>query len=858
MASYTDDPKISFRPYVKQLPTEAEVAVGTYKQKQYDEGYQRIQSQIDKIAGLSIMRDVDKQYFQSKMNQLGANLRMVSMGDLSNYQLVNSIGGMVNNVGKDKYIQAAVTSTARVREEQDKMEAAQKAGKSSVNREYDFNKSIDEYLKDPNVGSSFSGRYKEHIDVNKKVLDVIAKLHPNIKIQDIAYGFNPDGSINTNDILNAMHRQGIEGVDENQIRTAINAVLDENDYDELASAGRYHYKDYDQNSLLKIVDSNYQITRDLYKKNLEMVEKDLLSASNPSQIVQLNESKKYYENLLGDKNSKGKLEDNYTSMIKSVSTNPDAVKAELYVRNWLDQLANGFSYREVKDEVLTNPVRTDYWKLKDYEWDQIKERNLQEYRNRSLDLEERKFDYEQLKDATKKSKEGSGEWVPVGDATTRKLRSLENYREYNIDKPKADATDLLTKIAEKYRDNKVQLDNTGALLLIEKYKNGKYIPPNPDVRRYMDDYIKSTAILSNSEDFLNDRENAAAKKVLGGLTFTEKLKEQLGDINDLSVNIPGQGIVTFSSKEIYNFLTKEELSKVVSGGRSTIEVPFAELSPKEKLLYAAIKKRYDPYYFKASSDNKEVDDYISKVSSIVSQSKTDYTKVQSQLAEDLAKITGDYGTELKSVNFDNDADRKLFAGTLKNLVTKDIKSEAFSYDADGALSLLEDEAKDVSFTIMATGDNYRIGINKGGKLIEVPVPRSYIEKDPYLGGSYLRDSASHLIKLITENGSSNRFGVEKDYNHAHYQSRDMGHYDSKGRRTVNLPVVADLDAGSSPDRLFIVIKLKRKDGSIIRVNGQKPQNIQQCEQELQSLTDEDIITMFESEGYTNIEEELNQ
>lgn len=75
------------------------------------------------------------------------------------------------------------------------------------------------------------------------------------------------------------------------------------------------------------------------------------------------------------------------------------------------------------------------------------------------------------------------------------------------------------------------------------------------------------------------------------------------------------------------------------------------------MLYIALKKRYDPYYFKASTDNPEIDDYISQVSQAMSESRIDYNKVQNQLAEDLADITGDYGTEMKSVQFPNDADK---------------------------------------------------------------------------------------------------------------------------------------------------------------------------------------------------------
>ena len=109
MASYTDTvPK--FNPYVKQLPLEAMVEVGMYKQQKYDEGIQKIQTNIDNVAGLDVHNDVDKAYLQSKLNQLGNDLRTVSAGDFSNFQLVNSVNGMTNQIAKDKNSGSSIKS----------------------------------------------------------------------------------------------------------------------------------------------------------------------------------------------------------------------------------------------------------------------------------------------------------------------------------------------------------------------------------------------------------------------------------------------------------------------------------------------------------------------------------------------------------------------------------------------------------------------------------------------------------------------------------------------------------------------------------------------------------------------------
>ena len=100
MASFTDQ-IMQFNPYVQQLPLEAMAQVGMYKQQKYEEGVQKIQSYIDNVAGMDVIRGVDKQYLQSKLNSLGSKLKTVAAGDFSNFQLVNSVGGMATQIVKD-------------------------------------------------------------------------------------------------------------------------------------------------------------------------------------------------------------------------------------------------------------------------------------------------------------------------------------------------------------------------------------------------------------------------------------------------------------------------------------------------------------------------------------------------------------------------------------------------------------------------------------------------------------------------------------------------------------------------------------------------------------------------------------
>lgn len=183
MASFTDnsvlDKLTNFAPYVQQLPVEAMVSVGQQKQKQYNEGIQKIQTSIDNIAGLDIGRDVDKAYLQSKVNELGNNLKFVAAGDFSDFQLVNSVNGMTGNIVKDNIIKSAVTSTANDRKQIAEMDADKKAGKLTPQAEYYYNLQRNEYYNNSDLTTkegtpiSFNGKYTQSWDIDKNILEAI-------------------------------------------------------------------------------------------------------------------------------------------------------------------------------------------------------------------------------------------------------------------------------------------------------------------------------------------------------------------------------------------------------------------------------------------------------------------------------------------------------------------------------------------------------------------------------------------------------------------------------------------------------------------------------------------------------------
>jgi hypothetical protein len=187
MASFTDQIQ-TFNPYVSKAPLiEAMVTVGNQKQQQYNQGVQKIQGYIDNVAGMDVANESDKKYLQSKLNELGSNLKTVAAGDFSNQQLVNSVGGMATQVVKDPLVQNAVSSTAWYRKQLAEMEKAIAEGKSSQANIKDFTDKANVWLSGTQPGSVFRDRYTPYRDLNTKALEAIKALHPKLQSLDVPF-----------------------------------------------------------------------------------------------------------------------------------------------------------------------------------------------------------------------------------------------------------------------------------------------------------------------------------------------------------------------------------------------------------------------------------------------------------------------------------------------------------------------------------------------------------------------------------------------------------------------------------------------------------------------------------------------
>ena len=851
MASFTD--QISqFNPYIQEIPIQEMVQVGMAKQAQYDQGVQKIQNYIDRISGLDVT-DKHKPYLQSKLNELGSRLKTVAAGDFSNQQLVNSVSGMIGQVSKDPIIQNGVYSAQVIRKGYSDIEDAKKSGKYSESNNFDYNSMVNDWMNNPDLKSPFRGGYTPYKDVSKKIMDVIAKLHPKATSEDIAYAYktNKDGSISIAGILDAMQRRGIKTVDEGQIRTALSAVLDASDYNQLAIDGRYNLRGVDEAELSSMATKEYKKTRDFYVSQLDNLKKKLLLTTDPIQQQQINDNISFYQDQLGDasKNIRGVLDENYNKTLESITTNPKDARGRIYTKNYIDGIANGFAWAEVKNEIVSNPVKENFWKQKQYEFDQIKESHLQQYRKEELDLRRRK---QMLDEAEFQQKYAPG--VPYfktsGDPTTNELTALQNYIDYN-NKLQAGNNGILMDLANKASSITTRVSPDNIKATITKYKKGEYTPATQYEKQQMDQYIANENLLANQEAIYKVYENEARNEITGGLAMDAVVKNALANKGDLVI-----GARRFSPKEVYNYLMKEKEQKVFDekGSYQVKTIDDADLTNDEKLIKAALADRYNPRKAGVSGSEK-ITQYISGFNPVISQTHAINSQVLAKVANKMAPITGVFQTQQAAMTFKDANNEKQFISDLTNIAKADLdqKTGDVGYKPSKVIEMLtKAKAGDLEMQFKRSGDNYVIQLTdktdpKNSQMMKVDA--DFVARNPHLGANYLTPNADLSETLLRNAGTTNMF---KDKDHAVYQTGRFGGYDSKGNRTVTIPIAADLE--NQGGQLYPVFRVVDKNGKTINFPFAQPTDRAEFEGKyLPSLTDEKIIMLLKTK-YPNIEQ----
>src|SRR6476620_524301 len=415
MASFTDNQVLpyltQYKDYVPQLPVQAMVEVGQTLQNRYDQGVQKIQNEIDNVAGIDVIKPLHKQYLQSKLNELGSRLKTVAAGDFSNFQLVNSVGGMIKQISKDPTIQNAAYSTQRIRQEQGNLETAKKAGKSSVQNEAFFNKQLNDWLADNDVKSTYNGQYVEYTDIDKKLRDIADKIKEVDNSVEIPYirdnagntiYFDKNGNPTSQDkgqpmIDEATLSVKTKGKPAEKILANFYDSLNENDQRQLRIDSWYHYRGATPDSLKRDIVNNYVDKRKLLSdkaSNLAIqVKNPNLSSTKKAQLqAQIVDTNDTLSGYSLDSLMKSDLE------FLSNPNNLEEAKYRIYSQKYLTNLAKDLSYQSIEQSFKDNVYWQSNMKQKEFQLKVLEEnnRNLRDNAHNmielaKLDLDKQKF-----------------------------------------------------------------------------------------------------------------------------------------------------------------------------------------------------------------------------------------------------------------------------------------------------------------------------------------------------------------------------------------------------------------------------------------------------------------------------------
>jgi len=409
MASFTDTVP-QFNPYVEQLPIEAMVKVGTYKQEKYDQGIQKIQGYIDNIAGLDISKDIHKEYLQSKLNELGNNLTKVAAGDFSNFQLVNSVSGMANQVIKDPIIQNAVSSTAFLKKEKESQRTLQKEGKSGASNDWKFNKDVNSWLNDGKLETSFSTPYKPYTNWKKNSLEVIKGLTGDSSITDDAFTTITDPKTGKPQIViaDAIVRKKLAGISPEKIQQALMVGLTPDDFQQMETDGRYNYSNSSDEAFSKALSSSYTDKVKFFMDQKTVLENAKFSTSSTVEKTKLED-----QIASMDKTIKG-LQDEYKS-ITSTFANGDveSAKAKLFTIDSMNGFSKAFAHTEISQTYENSPLlqAQQFRETKEQTWTTFMLTYTQNEKFHNDDLESKRLDRNEKKrenDLKQKELEGYG------------------------------------------------------------------------------------------------------------------------------------------------------------------------------------------------------------------------------------------------------------------------------------------------------------------------------------------------------------------------------------------------------------------------------------------------------------------
>jgi len=596
MAGYKDNLQYltNFNPYIQQLPVEAMVSVGMQKQQMYNEGIQKIQTNLDNIAGLDVIRNIDKKYLQSKLNEVGNNLKFVAAGDFSDFQLVNSTSGMVNQIAKDRHVVNAVSNSARYRKEASLMEEARKKGESSPSNEYVFHKDAAQWLQSDDLKADMTAKYDKYTNWKKNALEVIKGLTGDETITDNAFTTDSKGNLV---LADANVRTKLAGVTPEQIQQALNVGLTPSDFKQMQIDGRYSYANVDPETFMSSVTESYGNNTSAMLQKRDVLSNALSSTTSVPEKEKLNQQiasiDKYVNSM------KSEYEDVSNSF---ASGDIEAAKAKLYTSKQMNGFASAFSHTETS---ITYEGGTPQDMEK---WRQDKAQDWKKFVT-NLSQDERHFQINTKLAEARLALDAENTSLKKEENRLKKVE-LEGYggTPFTVDQKDVPEVTLAKKTAE-VQQNARNIKTADAQFIAQEGKDQAWLDQQRSAW-----LAKPSSVDPKVAYHFNKIEAARRQNESDMVMLTNINKQAVAQVGDITKHIPADiktvvatyptGKMSLSPKELIDFNNKINKYAKYYSAASTTRIPMGtsnpksfddakakqELSPKEYYLYQLYKK----------------------------------------------------------------------------------------------------------------------------------------------------------------------------------------------------------------------------------------------------------------------------
>jgi len=331
-----------FTPYVENWDKDLVQKALMYKQGKYDLNRQKIQSTINSAISLDLAKDEDADYLYGKLKETLDVVNQYGSGDLSLDSRTDYLQGHISSVADDNVMNGYL-GTLKLRNIQKEAAAAKKDGLySDLNFAYSM-QDAQKWLTDGTVGSEYSGNssYVPYSDNNKKFLDIIKELKPNVTAVR-----RPNGQYE--------YYSENEVIEPATIKGAIELLLDS---DPMAARQMQvnawgQFQGMDDNTFFANVGTTVNSLRNGVQEDIKKLEqqKDKIGNNTNPKAIEL-------QKLIDYQNEQLKY-------VEKLSTDRTALENFIYKKSTLNGYADVFAVSRTKSEITTND---GYWKQLDYD-----------------------------------------------------------------------------------------------------------------------------------------------------------------------------------------------------------------------------------------------------------------------------------------------------------------------------------------------------------------------------------------------------------------------------------------------------------------------------------------------------------